>query len=171
MNIIAMFKKFIVKHFYIHKTIMYEGRYYYVIDVYPNNILVETPNFSMKISNDQIAKIQFVKVNTSSHHISEKVVYYDQQTDEMKTGTIFKIEKDGTVQLLDGDITHINLINIPKKSMRRYKKGCLFKHDGKWYTIDNCFLTDQGLAYNCTGYDLLGHVFTEKEIIKFNKES
>ena len=161
-------KKWILEKFWMNKPIMFDDRIYTIIGVYKDHILVDTPYFAKHIQNKDINKIKLLKINKDAM-VGQKVYYYDQQNDEMKTGTITYIGQDGTMKLDNDNVSHVNWIGV-QKNMRRYKKSCIFKHDGKWYTIQNCFLTQHGLVYNCTGYDLLGYVYTQEDIIKFNKE-
>lgn len=163
-------KKWFLKKFWCNKPIEFDGRIYTILDVFKDYILTDTPYFAKHIQNKDIDKIKLLKINKEIE-VGQTVIYYDQQTDENRTGTIEYIGHDGTMKLDDGYCSHVNFANKPKRmGMRRYKKGCIFKHDGKWYTINNCFLTERGLAYNCIGYDLLGHVFLEEDIVQFNKE-
>ena len=161
-------KKWFLKKFWCGKPIEFDGRIYTILDVFSGYILTDTPYFVKHIQNKDVNKIKLLKINKEAM-VGQKVYYYDQQNDENKSGTITYIGQDGTMKLDNDNVSHVNWINV-KKNMRRYKKSCIFKHDGKWYTIQNCFLTEKGLAYNCTGYDLLGYVYLEDDIIKFNKE-
>lgn len=163
-------KKWFLKKFWCGKPIEFEGRIYTVLDVFKDYILVDTPYFAKHIQIKDIDKISLLKINKDVK-VGQTVIYYDQQNDENKTGNVTYIGQDGTMKLDNENCAHVNWVNKPKRpGMRRYRKGCIFKHDGKWYTIENCFLTEQGLAYNCIGYDLLGYVFLEDDIKRFNKQ-
>lgn len=161
-------KRWFLKKFWCGKSIEFERRIYTILDVHRDYILVDTPYFIKHIQNKDVDKIKLIKINKEVK-VGQNVSYYDQQNDEVKTGKVIYIGNDGTMKLDNDNCAHVNWIG-KQKSMRRYKKGCIFKHNNKWYTIENCFLTEKGLAYNCTGYDLLGYVFLEDDIIKFNKE-
>ena len=163
-------KKWFLEKFWINKPIQFEGRIYTVVRVLPEWVTVTTPYFVKLIDNKNIDKINLVKINKDVK-VGQVVIYYDQQTDENRTGIVESIGQDGTMTLDDGYRAHVNFVNKPCRiGKRRYKKGCIFKHEGKWYTINDCFLTKEGLAYNCIGYDLKNHAYLEKDIIRYNKQ-
>ena len=162
-------KKFILKYCCKNKLVSYQGFLFNVKDVFPDYVLVQTPNFVKHIQNKDVSKIKFVKNQKDEYHRGQYVSYYDQQLDEMRTGTVDQVLDSGVVKMNDGAMIYANHIGIPYTKKRLYKKGCLFKHDGMWFTIESWFLTENGYCYNCNGDDLLGHVFSEKEINEFNK--
>lgn len=163
-------KKWFLKKCWINKPIIFNERIYTILDVYKDYIIVDTPYFIKHIQNKDINKIKLLKINKNIK-VGQTVTYYDQQNDQNRTATITYIGQDGTMKCDDEICSHVNWANKPKNpGMRRYRKGCTFKHNGKWFTIENCFLTENGLCYNCIGYDLLGYVFSEEDITKFNKE-
>lgn len=165
----SFIKKWIIKKYHINKPIEFENRIYTIRNVFKDYILVDTPYFTKQIENKDINKIKFININKNLK-IGDVIKYYDQQFDKNKTGTVVSIEQDGTIKLEDGTYSHANYVNILKKGMRRYNKGSRFKHNGKWFSIEDCFLTENGLCYSCIGEDLLGYMFLEKDLISFNKE-
>ena len=103
-------KKWILEKFWMNKPIMFDDRIYTIIGVYKDHILVDTPYFAKHIQNKDINKIKLLKINKDAM-VGQKVYYYDQQNDEMKTGTITYIGQDGTMKL-DNDNVSPSIFHI-----------------------------------------------------------